>query len=80
MTHTRTEAPPVTDIGAGIDASGIYPLSTAMRRLKTGRHWWRAARKAGAPIRRQGGRSFVIGSEFVTWLAKVGTIEGSTVE
>jgi hypothetical protein len=78
---TRTVAPNTptiaTDIGTGIRQDEILPLATAMRRLKAGRHWWRAARKAGCPIRRQGGRSFVIGSEFVAWLAKVGTVEGA---
>jgi hypothetical protein len=65
---SRCTEPFATDAGAGIDASGIYPLSTFMRRMKLGRHWCRSARRAGLPVRRQSGRSFIVGAEFVEWL------------
>jgi hypothetical protein len=68
------EAPPAvpTDVGAGLQDDTTYPIGTAMRRLRVGRHWLRSAKAAGLPIRRQGNRSFLLGREFAEWIAKTG--------
>jgi hypothetical protein len=68
MTRPHLEAPPASDIGAGISADGIYPLVAFRRRMRVGRHFMRSAVGAGLKVRRQGGRAFVTGADFLRFL------------
>jgi len=73
---TRSTTPTESVQGIGVQADGIYALADFAARMHVGRHWLRSARKAGLKVCRWGGRSFVLGSDFVAFLASQGNQGG----
>lgn len=64
MMTTRNKQP----LGGEIVADAVYPLNDFMRRTGLGEKSLRQARRAGFPVRRYGGRAFVIGRDWIVFL------------
>lgn len=56
---------------APIENGATYPLDEFQRRSGLGRHAMRQARKDGLKVRRLGGRAYVRGEDFNTFLEQL---------
>jgi len=75
---TRAVAPSTPAVApTGIQSDGIYALSDFQGRLRIGRHFLRAARRAGLRVHRFGNRTFIFGADFVRFLESVDGKAGS---
>lgn len=55
-----------------IDPTQLYCLEEFLARMQWGKHAWRTARRNGLRVLRAGGRAYVLGSDAVGYLARVG--------
>lgn len=53
-----------------IAADCVYTLAAVKDRLDVGDAWLRQAQAKGLPVRRCGGRGFIVGSELIEFLAQ----------
>ena len=59
-----------------IETNIAYPLSVFQERTGLGRAAMRQARRAGMPVKRFGGRSFVLGSDWINFLTSLESSAG----
>jgi hypothetical protein len=67
---TPVRKPSRPDVAAplGVTLDVVYPIAEFQRRLNVGRHFLRAARRAGLKVSRFGNRSFISGKDFAAFL------------